>query len=161
MNIRHALPGDLDTLTAIEAASYPKAEGASRQSIKGRLEHFPHCFWLLEKEDGEIAAFINGILTDQADLTDEMYDHPELHRETGRWLMIFSVVTDPKHRGQGHASQVMERVIGDMRAQKRSGVVLTCKEGLLPFYARFGFVNEGVSGSTHGDVTWYQMRLRF
>ena len=36
-----------------------------------------------------------------------------------------------------------------------------CKERLLPYYAKFGFVNEGVSGSTHGGVTWYQMRLTF
>jgi hypothetical protein len=29
------------------------------------------------------------------------------------------------------------------------------------YYAKFGFVNEGVSGSTHGGVVWYQMRLKF
>lgn len=159
MNIRHAVMEDLDVLTAIEAASYPKAEGASRESLRGRLERFPHCFWLLEDDGGELTAFINGMLTDKADLTDDMYDHPALHQEDGAWLMIFSVVTHPHCRGKGYAGQVMERVIGDMRAQGRKGVVLTCKEGLLPFYSRFGFVSEGVSGSTHGDVTWYQMRL--
>ena len=39
--------------------------------------------------------------------------------------------------------------------------VLTCKEALVHYYAKFGFVNEGVSGSTHGGVVWYQMRLKF
>ena len=39
--------------------------------------------------------------------------------------------------------------------------MLTCKERLLPFYSGFGFVNEGVSGSVHGGVVWYQMRLTF
>ena len=160
-DIRHALPGDLDVLTTIEAASYPPAEGASKKSIRERLAHFSDCFWLLENEEREIVAFINGMLTNKTDLTDEMYDHPELHRENGRWLMIFSVVTHPRYRGQGYASRGMERVIEDMRGQKRSGIVLTCKEGLLPFYARFGFVNEGISASTHGDVTWYQVRLTF
>ena len=29
----------------------------------------------------------------------------------------------------------------------------------MHYYAKFGFVNEGVSGSTHGGVVWYQMRL--
>lgn len=159
MNIRHAVMGDLDVLAAIEAASYPKAEGASRESLRGRLKHFPNCFWLLEDDRGGVIAFINGMLTDKPDLTDDMYDHPELHNETGRQLMIFSVVTDPRFRGRGCASQLMERVIRDMRAQGREDIVLTCKERLLPFYSRFGFVSEGVSGSTHGDVTWYQMRL--
>lgn len=43
----------------------------------------------------------------------------------------------------------------------RKGIVLTCKERLIGFYAQFGFVDEGVSVSTHGDVVWHQMRLTF
>ena len=45
MSIRHALPADVDTLADIEAASYPSAEGASRQSIAGRVAVYPDCFW--------------------------------------------------------------------------------------------------------------------
>lgn len=160
MNIRNAALSDLDDLSGIEAASYPKAEGASRDSIQSRLEKFPDHFWILE-ENGEIYAFINGLVTNEKNLTDEMYDHPEMHDENGRWQMIFSVVTAPKYRRRGYAGQVMERVIEDARRQKREGVVLTCKEALIPFYSRFGFVNEGISESTHGDAVWYQMRLRF
>ena len=52
-------------------------------------------------------------------------------------------------------------LIADARAQGRKGLVLTCKEALVHYYAKFGFVNEGVSGSTHGGVVWYQMRLKF
>mgnify|MGYP000756656745 CR=1 FL=1 len=55
----------------------------------------------------------------------------------------------------------VNRVIADARAQGRKGLVLTCKEALVHYYAKFGFVNEGVSGSTHGGVVWYQMRLKF
>ena len=32
---------------------------------------------------------------------------------------------------------------------------------LIHYYAKFGFVNEGVSQSVHGNVVWYQMRLTF
>ena len=53
------------------------------------------------------------------------------------------------------------QAIADARAQGRKGLVLTCKEALVHYYAKFGFVNEGVSGSTHGGVVWYQMRLKF
>ena len=52
-------------------------------------------------------------------------------------------------------------VIGEAKAQGRKGLVLTCKDKLVHYYAKFGFVSEGVSGSTHGNVVWYQMRLRF
>ena len=45
------------------------------------------------------------------------------------------------------------------KEQGRRGVVLTCKEKLVHYYAKFGFVDEGISGSTHGNVVWHQMRL--
>ena len=54
----------------------------------------------------------------------------------------------------------MRRVLEESR-EKREGVVLTCKEELLGFYGRFGFVSEGVSASAHGGSVWYQMRLKF
>ena len=142
MSIRHALPADVDTLADIEAASYPSAEGASRQSIAGRVAVYPDCFWLLD-EGGEVKAF------------------PHLHTPKGAWQMIFSVVTAPAHRHEGCASRVLRQVCADAKAAGRKGIVLTCKERLIGFYAQFGFVDEGVSVSTHGDVVWHQMRLTF
>lgn len=160
MSIRHAVPADVGTLADIESASYPPAEGASRQSIAGRVAVYPDHFWLLE-EDGGVKAFVNGLVTDQPDLTDAMYDDPYLHTPEGSWQMIFSVVTAPAHRREGCASRVLRQVCADAKAAGRRGVVLTCKERLIGFYARFGFVDEGVSASTHGDVVWHQMRLTF
>ena len=56
---------------------------------------------------------------------------------------------------------MLERVIADARAQGRRGCVLTCKNKLVHYYEKFGFVNEGVSQSTHGGAVWYDMRLTF
>ena len=75
--------------------------------------------------------------------------------------MIFGVDTIPAYRRRGCAEQVLNRVIEDTRKAGRKGLVLTCKEHLVHYYAKFGFVSEGVSGSTHGGVRWYQMRLTF
>lgn len=160
MLIRHAQRADLDLLAAIEAASYPAAEGASRESLAGRLAAYPELFWLLE-EEGSVRAFVNGFATNTPDLTDEMYDCPALYDPAGAWQMIFSVATAPDWRGRGYASALLTRMLADARAAGRQGVVLTCKQALLPFYARFGFVDEGVSGSTHGGVVWHQMRINF
>ena len=110
MSIRHAVPADVDTLADIEAASYPPAEGASRQSIAGRVAVYPDHFWLLE-EDGGVKAFVNGLVTDQPDLTDAMYDDPHLHTPEGSWQMIFSVVTAPAHRREGCASRVLRQAL--------------------------------------------------
>ena len=75
--------------------------------------------------------------------------------------MIFGVNTIPEYRSRGCAGELLSRAILDARQQGRRGLVLTCKDRLLAYYAKFGFVNEGVSVSTHGGVVWYQMRLRF
>ena len=95
------------------------------------------------------------------DLADAMYDDAGLHEPDGAWQMIFGVDTAPAYRHHGYASTLMRRVIDDARAAGRAGLVLTCKDRLIGFYARFGYQDEGVSESTHGNVVWHQMRLRF
>ena len=79
-----------------------------------------------------------------------MYENAALHDEDGTWQMIFGVNTLPAYRRRGCAGAVLERVIADARAQGRRGCVLTCKDKLVHYYEKFGFVNEGVSQSTHG-----------
>ena len=112
--------------------------------------------------DGEkLAGFVDGMVTNQADLTDELYAQAALHDESGAWQMIFGVNTLPACRRQGIAETLLRRASADARAQGRRGLVLTCKEHLLHYYAKLGFVNEGVSGSVHGGAVWYQMRLTF
>ena len=56
---------------------------------------------------------------------------------------------------------LMEQVIADAKAQGRKGCILTCKKELIPFYERFGYQDEGLSASVHGNAVWYDMRLRF
>ncbi len=160
MKIRHANANDLDAIAAVEAQCFPAAEAATRASIRDRLAAFPQHFWLLE--DGEtLVGFVNGMATDLPDLRDEMYEDASMHDPNGAWQMIFGVDTIPAYRRQGCAGRILEQVIADTLRAGRQGLVLTCKEHLVHFYAKFGFVSEGVSGSTHGGVQWYQMRLRF
>ncbi len=91
-----------------------------------------------------------------------MYADASMHNEDGAWQMIFGVNTIPSCRKKGYAGMLIERAIEDARKQGRKGLVLTCKDKLVHYYAKFGFVNEGVSeNSTHGGVVWNQMRLTF
>ena len=160
MEIRNATMDDLQAIAAVEAACFPAAEAATAEEFAGRLAHYADHFWLLF-EQGELVAFVDGFCTDQPDLTDEMYADAALHNEQGAWQMIFGVNTVPEFRRRGCAERLLRRAIDDARQQHRKGLVLTCKEKLLHYYAKFGFVNEGVSASTHGGVVWYQMRLKF
>ncbi len=160
MILRTATARDLDALTAVEAACFPAAEAATREELAERLRAYGDHFWLLF--DGEtLVSFVDGMVTDLPDLTDEMYADTSFHDENGAWQMIFGVNTLPAYRKQGFAGRLLERAIADAKAQGRKGLVLTCKDRLVHYYAKFGFVNEGVSESVHGGVTWYQMRLTF
>ena len=160
MEIRKGTLKDLEAIAAVEAACFPAAEAATAEEFAGRLQQYGDHFWLLW-EGERLLAFVDGFYTDVPDLTDEMYADAALHRENGAWQMIFGVNTIPACRRQGYAGQLLQQAIADARAQGRKGLVLTCKEALVHYYAKFGFVNEGVSGSTHGGVVWYQMRLTF
>ena len=172
MRIRHATLDDAAAIAAVEAACFPAAEAADENEVRARLAVYPNHFWLMVDDeatdrdattvrDGRLAAFVNGFTTDEPDLTDEMYENAAMHDERGAWQMIFGVDTAPAYRHHGYASELLRAAIEDARDAGRAGLVLTCKDQLIGFYGRLGFENEGVSASTHGDVTWYQMRLRF
>lgn len=160
MCIRNATIEELKNLAEVERECFPPLEAAKEEAIKERLLAYPNHFWLLYDE-GKLVAFVDGMVTDKPDLTDEMYEKAEMHDESGAWQMIFGVNTIPDYRKRGCAALLIEKAIADARAQGRKGLVLTCKEKLLHYYAKFGFVNEGISESVHGNVIWYQMRLTF
>ena len=160
MVIKHASRKDIAALTAVETACFPPAEAATEKEFIDRVQYYGNHFWLLYEGD-KLLAFVDGFVTDEPDLTDVMYEDAALHNEQGAWQMIFGVNTLPEYRCQGVAAALLERAIFDAKAQSRKGLVLTCKDKLVHYYAKFGFVSEGVSGSTHGGAVWYQMRLTF
>ena len=161
MMIRTATMDDLTAIAAVEAECFPAAEAATEAEFAERLRFYSNHFWLMFDGD-KLIAFVDGMVTDEPDLTDEMYEKAEMHKEDGKWQMIFGVNTLPEYRKHGYAGRLIDRAIADAKAQGRSGLVLTCKDKLVDYYARFGFVSEGKSEkSQHGGVTWNQMRLTF
>lgn len=160
MLIRTATMEDLEAVAAVEAECFPPAEAATKEAFAKRLEYYGNHFWLMYDGD-KLISFVDGFVTDEADLTDEMYEKAELHKEHGAWQMIFGVNTVPSYRKRGCAGKLLKRAIADAKAQGRKGLVLTCKDRLISYYAKFGFVNEGVSESVHGNAVWNQMRLTF
>lgn len=160
MQIRTATISDLDAVANVEAECFPPAEAATRESFAERLKCYGNHFWLMFDGD-KLISFVDGFVTDEPDLTDAMYEDAAMHNENGKWQMIFGVNTIPSYRKHGYAGGLIQKLIDDSKAQGRKGVVLTCKDKLVNYYAKFGFVNEGVSNSVHGGVVWYQMRLTF
>ena len=161
MIIRTATTADLYAIAAVEAECFPAAEAASKEEFADRLKHYADHFWLMFDEN-KLIAFVDGFVTNEPDLTDEMYAKADMHDASGRWQMIFGVNTLPGYRKHGYAGELIQRAIATAKEQNRAGLVLTCKDELVSYYAKFGFKNEGHSDkSQHGGVTWNQMRLTF
>ena len=145
MEIRTATIDDLDAVAEVEAECFPSAEAATKEKFAERIKYYGDHFWLMFEED-KLIAFVDGFVTDEPDLTDEMYENASMHDENGAWQMIFGVNTLPEYRKNGYAGELIRRAVEDARKQGRRGLVLTCKKKILSYYAKFGFIEEGVSG---------------
>ena len=158
--IRKGTIEDAEILSKVEATCFPPNEAATSKVIQERLNVYANHFLLLF-EKNQLISFIDGFCTNQRNLTDEMYSDASMHDEDGDWHMIFGLNTLPDYQIKGYAAKIMNVMIDLARQENRKGLVLTCKDRLVPYYSKFGFKNEGVSSSVHGGVVWYQMRLEF
>lgn len=160
MYIRTATLNDLDIITQVESTCFPPNEAATRNEFKERLTSYANHFLLLFEGD-TLISFVDGFVTNQNILTDEMYEDATLHNEHGDYQMIFGVNTLPSYQHHGYAHTLLREFIKQAYNEHRKGLILTCKKELIPFYESLGFINQGLSISTHGDVTWYQMHIIF
>jgi ribosomal protein S18 acetylase RimI-like enzyme len=156
--IRTVQLSDLDRVAEIEAICFPEAEAASRNSIKARIQAFPECF-LVAEADGLLIGFINGCVTNNSIIYDELFTTTEYHIPDGKNLTVFGLDVIPKYRRQGIAAQLMKRFIKLAQNTERNSVILTCKARLVHYYESFGYVNNGISQSTHGGAEWFDMTL--
>lgn len=159
--IRNAQWQDLDKLAQIEAACFPTAEAATKETLAQRLQVYSKHFWILELNDGTIAGFIDGFVTNQAAINDKMFEQPHLHDEAAAYQAVFGLSVLPNYRGNHYGIALMNALINDARTAERKGCILTCKESMVAYYQKFGFQNKGVSQSKHGGVLWYDMLLEF
>lgn len=158
--IRNAAPEDAEAVWQIEMRCFPPQEAAPREAIEDRIRTFPDCFLAAEK-DGRLIGFINGCATSRRTIEDVMFKDTSCHEPDGAYQAIFGLDVLPEHQKHGVAAALMERMIAEARDKGRKGLILTCKERLIPFYEHFGYRNLGISRSVHGGAVWYDMILEF
>lgn len=160
IKIRKVSIGDLDAVAEVEARCFPEAEAATKSSLEQRIKTFSDSFFVAEI-DGKIIGFINGCITNEKTIYDELFGDANLNIPNGDYQAIFGLDVISEHRNQGIAAQLMNHMIEVSRLAGRKGVILTCKDNLIHYYSKFGFENKGVSKSEHGGSVWYDMILGF
>lgn len=160
MLIRLAQPKDLDAIIEIEAICFPKEEAATKEAITKRFALFMENFVVAEDNE-QIVGFINGCCYHELSLPDELYHDSSLHDKDGAFQTVFGLDVLPAFRKNGVAKQLVEFFIALAKQRGKLGIVLTCKDHLVHYYERFGFVHQGVSDSTHGGAKWNDMHLMF
>lgn len=158
--IRNAKREEAEILAQIERECFPEAEAATEKDIAERMGVFLDCFFVAEA-DGKVVGFINGAVAKEPHLPDEMYHDTGLHDPDGDYQTVFGLDVLPEYRRQGIAGRLLERMIEHARECGRKGVVLTCKDHLVHYYAGFGFEDHGVADSSHGGAKWNDMQLKF
>lgn len=158
--IRPVTSQDIDALTEVESICFPAAEAAKKDSFIDRVAAFPECFFVAEA-DGKIIGFINGMATDSTVIEDIMFEDSSYHKIDGAYQSIFGLDVLPEYRCQGIAAALMNHMIENAREKGRKGLILTCKDRLIHYYAKFGYENMGISNSVHGGAVWYDMVLNF
>lgn len=156
--IRQVTAADLDAVAQVEAVCFPAAEAADRESLRQRIAAFPESFFVAETE-GRVIGFINGCVTNERTIRDEMFEDAGLHDPNGAYQAIFGLDVVPEYQHRGLASRLMRHLIADAAAKGRKGLILTCKARLIGFYETFGYRSLGISASVHGGAVWYDMIL--
>lgn len=177
---RNVCPTDLPAIYALEKASYPSDEAASRSQLQYRQHHAASFFRCAIKVDiaseekdegtiveknvdslrgmGEIIGYVTATRCHQ--FTEESM---KVHHPNGSLLAIHSVVVDENYRRQGTGLAMLKEYIETLRKMDMvhgiKKVVLLSKMEKVPFYIQAGFKVMGESKIVHGDDKWYDCEL--
>ena len=158
IKIEQAKTEDLKDIAIIESICFPQAEACGYEEFVKRYEVFGENF-LVARKDDQIVGFINGNETSQRYLPDCFYSDASLHDSKGIYMSVFGIEVLPAFQHQGIASMLMHSYIDLAKEKGKQGIILTCKDRLLPFYEKFGYQKLQDSASTHGGAKWNDMFL--
>ena len=156
VKIRNVKKEDLADLVTLENSCFLKAEAASQEAFKKRIEIIPDSFFVAE-EEGAIVGLINGPVIETAYITDDLFKDTKCNPNTGGHQSVLGLAVSPDYQNRGIAGALLAHLEKDAKDKLRETITLTCKKDLVCFYEKHGYINQGVSNSEHGGVTWYNM----
>ena len=123
-SLRPAVPADLDTIAALEAACFGKTDGVfSRRQLRALLAN-PNAHWLISLDGRAVACWL------------------KVNNGRARWARLYSLAVHPALRGQGWGKRLLEAGFVWMR-EHDLGVcraeVKADNHAARRLYAGFGF----------------------
>jgi predicted GNAT family N-acyltransferase len=148
---RGVVADDVDSIHAIEAASYPDDEAASLTNLQFRAEAAAPYFRLAIVDD-KIAGYICGTLTNDDVLT---HASMETHDDGGRNLCIHSVCVPAPLRRRGIALAMLHNYINTIKTTQPQikKTMLIAKQDVGPLYEAAGFSKLGLSEVVVGSAS--------
>lgn len=156
LEIENADLNQLDTYYAIETACFPPSQAASKSAMEARIKTINDTF-LIAKKDGVIVGLINGPVTNEQYINDQLFEQTNPNPKTGGVQTVLGLAVDPNYQHQGIAKELLKALEKVARNAQRDSITLTCLDKLIGFYESAGYTNMGESASSHGGVTWYNM----
>lgn len=142
----------------IEQICFPPNEACSKKCIEERIAKAPDLFLVaVDKENGRLAGFFNGLATDEYSFRDDFFMDADLHKQNGKNIMLLGLDVLPEHRKQGLAKELVFQYLRREREKGREMLVLTCLQNKVKMYKKMGFVDRGIADSNWGGEEWHEM----
>ena len=155
---RNIKQNEAEEAAEIERICFPPNEACSKKHMKDRVAGIADLFLVaIDKENGKMAGFLNGLATDEVVLKDEFFTDAGLHNPEGKNIFILGLDVRPEYRRQGLAREIMNQYVKREQANGRKMLKLTCLEQKVEMYKKMGYKDEGISASVWGDEEWHEM----
>ncbi len=149
---------EADQAVSIEQICFPPNEACSEEHMKDRIAKAAEMFLVaIDKGNGRIAGFLNGLATNEDTFRDEFFTDASLYDPAGKNIMLLGLDVLPDYRGQGLARELMHQYIRREQVNNRRMLILTCLQSKVDMYKKMGFRDEGISGSSWGGEEWHEM----
>ena len=151
---------EAEQAAAIEAKCFPPNEACSREHMIERIRIAPEFFLVaINRSNGRMAGYLNGIATDEWNFRDEFFTDTKLHDSGGDNVMLLGLSVLPEYRKQNLGRELVYEYCRKEKARGRLRLVLTCLKEKVKMYSRLGFIDCGESKSSWGGVKWHEMDI--
>ena len=154
-------PEETQQAIEIEQICFPPNEACSPKSLTERIKATAETFLVAEdKETGKLAAFLNGVPTDEEAFRDEFFTDISLSNPEGKNIMLLGLDVRPEYRMQGLGRELVSRYCQKEAQKGRKKLFLTCLDEKVKMYEKFGFTDLGQANSTWGGEAWHAMSIK-